>query len=200
MTYAPNVLLLTLIGPIIYWCAVLILVLASLCCVLLTLRRPQRALVYAAASTLTAALVMAAIPGPHAPVLLTALLGIATLVLAVLGGGPAVQVVLALAARGSIPGEHGGILVSALDDDAPHASKKEVLRGGRTIGMLERLATAGGIIAGFPTAVAVLVAIKGVGRFTELDAPEARERFIIGTLMSLIWACACAAVVHFAAH
>jgi len=179
---------------------VLLLVLASLCCVVLTLRRPQRGLVYAAAATLAAALLLSAIPGPHAPVLLTALLGIATLVLAVLGGGPAVQVVLALAARGSVPGEHGGILVPGPDDDAPHATTKEVLRGGRTIGMLERLATAGGILAGFPTALAVLVAIKGVGRFTELDAPEARERFIIGTLMSLIWACACAGIVHFAAH
>lgn len=200
MTYGPDVFLLAFIGPVIYWCAVLLLVLASLCCVVLTLRRPQRALVYAAAATLAAALLMSAIPSPHAPVLLTALLGIATLVLAVLGGGPAVQVVLALAARGSIPGEHGGILVSGADDDSPHASTKEVLRGGRTIGMLERLATAGGIMAGFPTALAVLVAIKGVGRFTELDAPEARERFIIGTLMSLTWACACAGIVHFAAH
>lgn len=200
MTYGPNVYMLTLIGPIIYWAAVLILVLASLCCVVLTLRRPQRALVYTAAATLAAALAMAALPAPHAPTLVTALLGIATLVLAVLGGGPAVQVVLALAARGSVPGEHGGILVSGTDDEAPHSATKEVLRGGRTIGMLERLATAGGIMAGFPSAVAVLVAIKGVGRFTELDAPEARERFIIGTLMSLIWACACAGVVHFAAH
>lgn len=200
MTYGPNVFLLTLIWPTIYWAAVLILVLASLCCVVLTLRRPQRALVYTAAATLAAALTMAALPTPHAPTLVTALLGIATLVLAVLGGGPAVQVVLALSAGGGIPGEHGGILVSSHDDEAPHSAKKEVLRGGRTIGMLERLATAGGIMAGFPTAVAVLVAIKGVGRFTELDAPEARERFIIGTLMSLIWACACAGVVHFAAH
>jgi len=60
-----------------------------------------------------------------------------------------------------------------------------------TIGILERLAVAGAIIAGFPEALAVVVAIKGVGRFTELAAPESRERFIIGTLASLIWACAC---------
>lgn len=200
MNYTPNVYLLALIGPIIYWAAVLILVLASICCVALTLRRPQRVLVYIAAGTLACALAMAALPGPHAPTPVTGLLGISTLVLAVLGGGPAVQVVLAMATPGGIPGEHGGILVSKPDDAAPHGSKREVLLGGRTIGMLERLATAGGIMAGFPTAIAVLVAIKGVGRFTELDAPEARERFIIGTLVSLIWACGCAGVVYFASH
>ena len=33
------------------------------------------------------------------------------------------------------------------------------------------------------------MAIKGVGRFSELAAAEARERFIIGTLSSLLWAC-----------
>ena len=47
-------------------------------------------------------------------------------------------------------------------------------------------------------AIAVVVAIKGVGRFTELATAEARERFIIGTLASLIWACACAALVQVA--
>jgi hypothetical protein len=54
------------------------------------------------------------------------------------------------------------------------------------------LAVAGAILAGFPEALAVVVAIKGVGRFTELASSEARERFIIGTFASLIWACACA--------
>jgi hypothetical protein len=73
-----------------------------------------------------------------------------------------------------------------------------VLRGGTTIGLLERFATAAAIIAGFPEAIAVVVGIKGVGRFTELNEAEARERFIIGTLVSLIWACACAALVRIA--
>ena len=74
----------------------------------------------------------------------------------------------------------------------------EVLRGGLMIGILERLAVTGAILAGFPEAIAVVVAIKGVGRFTELATAEARERFIIGTLASLIWACACAALVQIA--
>ena len=73
-----------------------------------------------------------------------------------------------------------------------------MLRGGLTIGVLERVATAGSIIAGFPEGLAIVVAVKGVGRFTELDAAEARERFIIGTFASLIWACAAALAVHLA--
>ena len=36
-------------------------------------------------------------------------------------------------------------------------------------------------------------------RFTELEAPEARERFIIGTLVSIVWACVCAGLFRFAA-
>jgi hypothetical protein len=95
-----------------------------------------------------------------------------------------------------VPGVHGGIVVhdrvSGLDET------REVLRGGTTIGYLERFATTGSIMAGFPEALGVLIAIKGVGRFTELEAPEARERFIIGTLVSLIWACVCAGLFRFA--
>ncbi|WP_374947661.1 hypothetical protein [Agreia sp.] len=72
----------------------------------------------------------------------------------------------------------------------------EVLRGGTTIGILERVAIAGAIVAGFPEAVAVVIAIKGVGRFSELAASEAKERFIIGTLASFVWASACALVLR----
>ena len=91
--------------------------------------------------------------------------------------------------------------------DVPHGSPAspaqamgtpavEVLRGGTTIGVLERIAIAGSIVAGFPEAVAVIIAIKGVGRFSELAAPEAKERFIIGTLASFVWAGACALVLR----
>ena len=74
----------------------------------------------------------------------------------------------------------------------------EVLRGGTVIGVFERIATTATIMAGFPEAIAVIVAIKSVGRFTELDVAEARERFIIGTLVSLVWAGACGALFRFA--
>ncbi|MCY7288619.1 MAG: hypothetical protein LH624_10320, partial [Cryobacterium sp.] len=125
------------------------------------------------------------------------------------GGGPAALLALRLATNNSVPpGQHGGILVenggatSGTDVAGPTAPAEpgtfvhEVLRGGLMIGILERLAVAGAILAGFPEAIAVVVAIKGVGRFTELATAEARERFIIGTLASLIWACACAALVQ----
>ncbi|MNY74060.1 hypothetical protein D3C86_2129970 [compost metagenome] len=72
------------------------------------------------------------------------------------------------------------------------------MRGGTTIGYLERLAVTLGIIAGFPEAIAVVIALKGIGRFSELATAEARERFIIGTLASLLWAGVVAALVRLA--
>lgn len=69
-----------------------------------------------------------------------------------------------------------------------------VLRGGTWIGMLERFAITGGILAGYPETVAVVLAVKGLGRYPELREahPDKRspaaERFIIGTLASYIWA------------
>lgn len=147
--------------------------------------------------------------------------------LAVFGGGPAAQLALNLATRGSVtPGAHGGILVSdaaeaqgaplrgasapanaagsaaAASDtgntDTAVAGTHEVLRGGAAIGVLERLCVVLGIVAGFPEALAIIIAVKGLGRFTELAAAEARERFIIGTLASLLWASACAVLVRLA--
>jgi hypothetical protein len=37
--------------------------------------------------------------------------------------------------------------------------------------------------------------VKGLGRFAELRAPAAAERFIVGTLASGLWAAACVGVV-----
>jgi hypothetical protein len=71
----------------------------------------------------------------------------------------------------------------------------EVLRGGAWIGVLERAAVAGTLLLGWTEGLAVLVAVKGLGRFTELKAPAAAERFIIGTLASLLWAAGCVGVV-----
>ena len=51
------------------------------------------------------------------------------------------------------------------------------------------------LFAGYPEAIAVIVAVKGVGRFTELDSAEARERFIIGSLASLLWAAGVAGIL-----
>lgn len=72
----------------------------------------------------------------------------------------------------------------------------EVLRGGLLIGFLERGAVALAILAGQPVAIAYVVAIKGLGRYPELkEAPGASERFIIGTLASMLWSAAVAVLV-----
>jgi len=70
-----------------------------------------------------------------------------------------------------------------------------VLRGGTWIGLLERLATTGALLALQPGLLAVVVAVKGLGRWSDLrDNPAVTERFIIGTLASLTWAGACGIV------
>jgi hypothetical protein len=167
--------------------------------------RPRALFVWIAAAAVAIALMCASalaspIAAGFAP-LLTAL----ALTVAVFGGSPAAGTALQLAMGASVaPGLHGGILITPKPvTDAERqglvaAPKQEVLRGGLVIGVLERIATTGAIVAGFPEAIAIIVAVKGVGRFTELEAAEARERFIIGTLASLIWACAAGLIVHLA--
>jgi hypothetical protein len=75
-------------------------------------------------------------------------------------------------------------------------SAGSVLRGGAWIGYLERGAVAATLLAGFPEGLALVLAVKGVGRYPELrDAgrgADAPEEFIIGTLASLLWAAAAA--------
>ncbi|HEX7202568.1 MAG TPA: hypothetical protein VF249_07350, partial [Arthrobacter sp.] len=70
------------------------------------------------------------------------------------------------------------------------------LRGGAIIGILERLGVCLAILTGQPVAIAYIVAIKGLGRFAELkETPVAAERFIIGTLASMLWAAGTAAAI-----
>lgn len=78
----------------------------------------------------------------------------------------------------------------------PVASTQRILRGGAIIGILERLGVCLAILTGQPVAIAYIVAIKGLGRFAELkETPVAAERFIIGTLTSMLWAAGTAAVI-----
>ena len=100
---------------------------------------------------------------------------------AALGGGPIATAVLRAADPDRGPSRR-------------RASDPEVLRGGTWIGVLERTAMAVTVLAGFEEGLAVLVAIKGLGRFNELKAPVASERFIIGTLASGLWALGCVGV------
>lgn len=169
------------------WIGMLLVTIAGAVLASFAWRSPSRAFVYGAAAAAVLAIILAAVPAPELPFLVGVLLVIAALVLAVLGGGPASVLALRLSTRGSVPdGQHGGIL---------EENGVEVLRGGTVIGLLERAAVAAAILSGYPEALAVIIAIKGVGRFSELDAAETRERFIIGTLVSWIWAAACAAIV-----
>jgi hypothetical protein len=74
-----------------------------------------------------------------------------------------------------------------------------VLRGGAWVGYLERAAISATLLAGWPEGMALVLAVKGVGRYPELRGPEsvqshAPETFIIGTLASVLRAAACAGV------
>ena len=77
-------------------------------------------------------------------------------------------------------------------------SAGSVLRGGAWIGFLERGAVAATLLAAFPEGLALVLAVKGVGRYPELREASSRrsadapEEFIIGTLASLLWAAAAA--------
>ena len=123
---------------------------------------------------LQAAALLSAVIWPPTP-LGRPVLVVLALLSAVVGGGP-----LRLAER-TMPGGAG-----------------TRLRGGRVIGVLERALVCLSLLAGWPEGVAVVMAIKGLGRYPELRQGQgegASERFIIGTLASVLWAVACAGTV-----
>jgi hypothetical protein len=139
------------------------------------------------AAALAAAGVVAAVADDlsHGRVEVTVLVALAGL-LAVVGGGPVTTRIFTII-------DH--------QDDVPQSLDQagEVLRGGAWIGALERLAVFAGLAAGFPEGVAVVLALKGVGRFPDLRGDgrggATTERFIIGTFASVLWAAACAGMV-----
>lgn len=92
-----------------------------------------------------------------------------------------------------------GLRVPPLPPRPPVPAGPVILRGGLVIGFLERLAVAAAVLADEPVAIAYVVAIKGLGRYAELkETPAAAERFIIGTLTSMLWAVGVAAAVRMA--
>lgn len=160
-------------------------------------RRPKLALVAVIPVAIGLLRIVFGIVLPAPDQVLVALAGLAIAILAIVAGNPITVAMLNFAdARSdssiSVDGEHGGIIVP---DPTPGSSgHREVLRGGTVIGYLERLIVVAAVAIGHWELVAVLVAIKGLGRFSELDSPEPRERFIIGTLVSMVWAGACSAL------
>lgn len=116
---------------------------------------------------------------------LSVLVVLLAVALAVVGGWPLTAWVLRRSMGGAPTAPDG-----APTAPAPGA---DVLRGGSWIGLLERFAIVGSVLVGYPEAMAVVIAIKGLGRFPELRAATgaaASERFIIGTLTSFCWAAA----------
>lgn len=120
-------------------------------------------------------------------------------VVAVAGGGPVTATVLSLVDRGAAARAEG-------------AHAEEVLRGGAWIGVFERAAVFATLTAGWPEGLAVVLALKGLGRYSELraDASPAAgagpvttprstggvaERFLVGSFASLLWAVASAGVL-----
>lgn len=70
-----------------------------------------------------------------------------------------------------------------------------LLRGGSLIGIFERAGVTATLLAGWPEGLAVVLALKGLGRFPELKSSQgqgAAERFILGTSVSVLVAAACA--------
>ena len=66
----------------------------------------------------------------------------------------------------------------------------EQLKGGYWIGLLERVALFACVLSGFPAGIAVVLGVKGLGRYPELRTPTGSkgELFIIGTFSSMLWA------------
>jgi len=110
---------------------------------------------------------------------------IVALVVSAAAGWPVVEGVLAIARI--VPDEPPRVSGLVIEPKPP--AERYVLRGGAVIGVLERLATTGLIIVGQAGLIAVVVAIKALGRWAEIrQDPAVSERFIIGSLASCLWA------------
>lgn len=110
-------------------------------------------------------------------------------ILAVLGGGP-----LTAATFRQVDGTRTPV-------DGSVRGAAEILRGGTWIGALERTAVFAALVSGWPEGLALTLALKGLGRYPELrheERPGIAERFLIGTFVSVLWACACAGLVRLA--
>ncbi|MES2094696.1 MAG: hypothetical protein V4531_12920 [Actinomycetota bacterium] len=189
-----------MIVQLLLWILALAVIAAALaaCIIAIRLDKPNLAL-FAAVPVLAGLTGLAfrlGVPAPSTAVGVMA--GILLALLGIVGGSPVTVAVLGFSGRRSgatpaVDGEHGGIVVD--EGTPPETRRSEVLRGGAIIGYLERLALVAAIVLGRLEIVAVLIAVKGLGRFSELDSPEIRERFIIGTLVSLVWAGASALLI-----
>ncbi|MDI9913822.1 hypothetical protein [Rhodococcus sp. IEGM 1379] len=104
-------------------------------------------------------------------------------------GATLVLCVLAAATAGA-PIVLATFKIARRQPDGSPAPNAGPLRGGRVIGVLERVAVAVSILAGWPEGIAIVLAVKGLARYPELREPHASEQFIIGTFASVLWAIA----------
>jgi hypothetical protein len=90
--------------------------------------------------------------------------------------------VVAVAGGGLVTTQVFGIV----DRASPVRRAGEVLRGGAWIGALERLAVYVALVAGWGPGLAIVLAVKGLGRY-----PELRSQEDSGAFTSVLWAVAC---------
>lgn len=121
---------------------------------------------------------------------------------------PTLATVVVAVLFGAIAVGLGGILTTAVFRQVDHRDEagrgdesesveaaSEILRGGAWIGVLERAAVFAAVVAGWPEGIAIVLAVKSLARYPELQAgaaSAAAERFIIGTFVSTLFAVGCA--------
>ena len=121
---------------------------------------------------------------------------------------PTLATVVVAVLFGAIAVGMGGILTTAVFRQVDHRDEagrgdqsesveaaSEILRGGAWIGVLERAAVFAAVVAGWPEGIAIVLAVKSLARYPELQAgaaSAAAERFIIGTFVSTLFAVGCA--------
>ncbi|WP_313813737.1 hypothetical protein [Glutamicibacter sp.] len=94
-----------------------------------------------------------------------------SVVFAISFGGPLTELLFRLASR-------------SISSTAAVEIEPSLLRGGLWIGLLERTAIVASLWASWPEGIAVVLAVKGLGRFAELKNHQAAEQFILGTFSS----------------
>lgn len=121
---------------------------------------------------------------------------------------PTLATVVVAVLFGAIAVGLGGILTTAVFRQVDHRDEagrgdqsesveaaSEILRGGAWIGVLERAAVFAAVVAGWPEGIAIVLAVKSLARYPELQAgaaSAAAERFIIGTFVSTLFTAGCA--------
>lgn len=165
-----------------------------------TLRKPATVPMAVASALVGAALVAIVVIRPaDIPDYLGALIAVLGIAAATIGGNPFTRRALAIATGKRVrETEDGGILIISAHASSGSDDARTLMRGGTVIGYLERAAMVVSVAVGFPEAIAAIIAVKGIGRFPELAEAEARERFIIGTVASLLWAGVIGAVIRLA--